>query len=100
MCADGVFSLPNIIISYLPSVWNGHQPPGPDASFYSELQIEPSATTAEIQRAFRKRSRDLHPDKNRGVPHAQERYARLVVISTVLKDSEKRDRYNVSTSAA
>lgn len=36
---------------------------GPDVSFYDFLGVKPSATVDEIGKAFRKKSRALHPDK-------------------------------------
>ena len=36
---------------------------GPDVSFYDFLGVSPSATVDDINKAFRKKSRTLHPDK-------------------------------------
>lgn len=36
---------------------------GPDVTFYDFLDITPSATQDEINKAYRKKSRSLHPDK-------------------------------------
>lgn len=36
---------------------------GPDVTFYDFLGVQPSATVDEIIKAFRKKSRALHPDK-------------------------------------
>ncbi|KIV94247.1 hypothetical protein PV10_02031 [Exophiala mesophila] len=36
---------------------------GPDVTFYDFLGVQPSATVDEILKAFRKKSRALHPDK-------------------------------------
>ncbi|CAK9780104.1 DnaJ-domain-containing protein [Cutaneotrichosporon oleaginosum] len=67
---------------------------GKGTSFYSFLGVEPSASNAQITKAYRKRSLELHPDKNPGVANIQERFARLGVIAQILRDSTKRERYN------
>lgn len=72
---------------------------GKGTSFYSFLGVEPSATNTQISKAYRKRSLELHPDKNPGVPKIQERFARLGVVAQILRDGEKRERYNVSSSS-
>ncbi|BEJ11901.1 hypothetical protein CspHIS471_0203610 [Cutaneotrichosporon sp. HIS471] len=67
---------------------------GKGTSFYSFLGVEPSATNTQISKAYRKRSLELHPDKNPGVANIQERFARLGVVAQILRDSTKRERYN------
>lgn len=59
------------------------------------MGVEPSATLPQIAKAYRKRSLELHPDKNRGVKGVEERFARLGLINTILRNPELRDRYNV-----
>ncbi|KAF9160927.1 hypothetical protein DFQ26_005038 [Actinomortierella ambigua] len=66
---------------------------GKDISFYSWLGVEKSTPMPEIEKAFRKKSRTLHPDKNPS-RDAQEKYARLKNIITILRDDHRRDRYN------
>jgi curved DNA-binding protein CbpA len=39
--------------------------PPHDASLYNILRVSPNATVAEITKSFRKRTRELHPDKAR-----------------------------------
>lgn len=53
----------------------------------------PSASSAEIGRAYRKKSLDLHPDKNPGVKGIQERFARLGVVAAILRGPQ-RERYD------
>ncbi|KAG0201774.1 hypothetical protein BGX28_005519 [Mortierella sp. GBA30] len=69
---------------------------GPDVNFYSWMGVTQKTPIAEIDRAFRKKSRALHPDKNRGAKAAvaQEKYARLSSIISILRDDAKRERYN------
>ncbi|KAG8798596.1 hypothetical protein FRB91_011980 [Serendipita sp. 411] len=66
---------------------------GKDTTFYSWLGVPEKASSIEIQKAYRKKSLELHPDKNYGVPGANERYARLGVVAQILR-SEGRERYD------
>ncbi|GFZ47441.1 hypothetical protein JCM24511_05185 [Saitozyma sp. JCM 24511] len=67
---------------------------GKGTSFYSHLGVDPSATQGELTKAYRKRSLELHPDKNPGVKDIQERFARMGVIAQILRSPESRERYN------
>jgi len=58
------------------------------------LDVSPSASFAEVGRAYRKKSVALHPDKNPGVKGAPERFARLGVIAQILRNREGRERYD------
>ncbi|KAG0379303.1 hypothetical protein BGX24_000926 [Mortierella sp. AD032] len=66
---------------------------GPEVNFYSWMGVTQKTAKLDIERAFRKKSRTLHPDKNKG-PGVQEKYARLSSIITILRDDAKRERYN------
>ncbi|WVR09110.1 hypothetical protein IAU60_006172 [Kwoniella sp. DSM 27419] len=67
---------------------------GKGTDFYNHIGVDPSAGAAEINKAYRKKSMTLHPDKNPGVKNIQERFARLGVIAQILRSPEKRERYN------
>ncbi|KAF8913978.1 hypothetical protein CPB84DRAFT_1669307 [Gymnopilus junonius] len=67
---------------------------GKGTTFYSWLDVPSTATTNEIAKAYRRKSMVLHPDKNPGVKGIHERFARLGVISTILRKKESRDRYD------
>lgn len=67
---------------------------GKGTTFYSWLEVPSSASVAEIGRAYRKKSMLLHPDKNPGVKGAQERFARLGVVGSILRSQEGRERYD------
>lgn len=45
--------------------------------FYSVLNVPRSADTYQIKRAYRKLAKELHPDKNKDDPDAQERFSTL-----------------------
>jgi len=67
---------------------------GKGTTFYSWLDVPSSATTGEISKAYRKKSIQLHPDKNPGVVGIHERFARLGVIAAILRNPESRKRYD------
>ncbi|KXN89664.1 hypothetical protein AN958_05531 [Leucoagaricus sp. SymC.cos] len=67
---------------------------GKGMTFYSWLDVPPTATTSEIVKAYRKLSMKLHPDKNPGVKGAHERFARLGVIANILRNKASRKRYD------
>ncbi|PCH41045.1 DnaJ-domain-containing protein [Wolfiporia cocos MD-104 SS10] len=67
---------------------------GKGTTFYSWLGVRSTASTGEISKAYRKKSITLHPDKNPGVKGAHERFARLGVVATILRDPEGRKRYD------
>lgn len=66
---------------------------GKGATFYSLLSIPRSSSSSDIKRAYRKKSLELHPDKNAGVKGAQQRFERLGLVYKILRDGRK-DRYD------
>ncbi|ODV80031.1 DnaJ-domain-containing protein [Suhomyces tanzawaensis NRRL Y-17324] len=74
---------------------------GIDTTFYSWLELAqgPRATTKEITKAYRKKSRLLHPDKFAGATRkakrdAEERFQRLSLVGNILRDHSLRKRYD------
>ncbi|KAF9652178.1 chaperone J-domain-containing protein [Thelephora ganbajun] len=67
---------------------------GKGTTFYSWLDVPSTATTAEVSKAYRKKSIQLHPDKNPGVVGIHERFARLGVIASILRNAGSRKRYD------
>ncbi|TFY55317.1 hypothetical protein EVJ58_g8324 [Rhodofomes roseus] len=67
---------------------------GKGTTFYSWLGVPSTASTPEIAKAYRKKSIQLHPDKNPGDKNAHERFARLGVVSAILRSTEGRERYD------
>jgi curved DNA-binding protein len=61
--------------------------------FYEVLGLSRDADQSEIQRAYRKLARTLHPDVNKD-PGAEERFKELSEAYDVLSDPDQRKRYD------
>jgi len=64
-----------------------------DQDYYSILGVSRSASTEEIQRAYRKLARTYHPDVNKD-PAAEERFKEISEAYDVLSDPETRAKYD------
>ncbi|KAM9349690.1 dnaJ homolog subfamily C member 1 [Symphorus nematophorus] len=62
-------------------------------TFYHFLSVEQDASAAEIKKAYRRLSLILHPDKNKD-ENAETQFRQLVAIYEVLKDEERRAKYD------
>ena len=61
---------------------------------YTELGVKRDASDAEIQKAFRKLAKELHPDTNKGNKASEERFKRVTAAYDFLKDADKRKRFD------
>src|SRR5688572_14683169 len=61
---------------------------------YEVLGVRPTASGAEIKKAFRRLARELHPDVNRHDPRAEERFKEAAAAYEVLSDEERRSVYD------
>lgn len=61
--------------------------------YYEILGVPRTATQEEIQRAYRKLARKLHPDVNKAAD-AEDKFKELGEAYEVLKDPEKRQKYD------
>jgi curved DNA-binding protein len=61
--------------------------------YYKTLEVARDASQEDIQRAYRKLARKLHPDVNKA-PDADRRFKAVAEAYEVLKDPEKRKRYD------
>lgn len=62
--------------------------------YYEALGISRTATQKEVQSAFRKLARKLHPDVNPGDKEAERRFKEVSEAHDVLSDPEKRRMYD------
>ncbi|MBW0473294.1 hypothetical protein O181_013009 [Austropuccinia psidii MF-1] len=67
---------------------------GKGTTFYKFLNVSKLATLNEINKAARKLSLSTHPDKHPGNKTIEAKFARLSLIVAILRDEEKRKRYN------
>ena len=62
--------------------------------YYQTLGVSKNATEAEIKSAYRKLAKEYHPDHNQGNKNAEEKFKAINEAYEVLKDKEKRARYD------
>ena len=65
-----------------------------NSDFYAVLGIPRGADEEDIKRAYRRLAREHHPDANPDDPEAEERFKEIQLAYEVLKDPEKRERYD------
>jgi len=63
--------------------------------YYEVLGVSRDATEEEIKKAYRRLAMEYHPDRNPGSKEAEEKFKELAEAYEVLRDPEKRRRYDL-----
>ena len=61
---------------------------------YEILGVAPTASADDIQKAYRKLAKKLHPDLNPGRPEAEEKFKEVAGAYDLVGDAEKRKRFD------
>src|SRR6185295_5543642 len=61
--------------------------------YYEVLDVPRDASAEDIRRAYRSLARKYHPDVNKD-PEAEDRFKEIAEAHEVLRDDEKRERYD------
>src|SRR6478752_2626374 len=65
-----------------------------EKDYYAILGVPETATTKEIKSAYRKLSRQHHPDANAGDAASEERFKEISAAYDVIGDEERRKEYD------
>ncbi|KAG1747085.1 uncharacterized protein EDB91DRAFT_1245535 [Suillus paluster] len=65
-----------------------------DTELYDLLGVPPSASEDEIKKAYRKKAKEHHPDKNPNDPQAAQKFQEMAAAYEILSDPESRALYD------
>lgn len=84
--------------AFAPTAPNADAAAAPDRALYAELGVPPTATPAEIKKAYVARALKLHPDKNTHDPNATKKFQDLSDAYRVLSNPASRAQYDATGS--
>src|SRR3954470_14841690 len=62
--------------------------------YYKILEIDKSASDADVKKAYRRLARKFHPDLNPNDANAKKKFQQINEANEVLSDPEKRKKYD------
>src|SRR6056297_2191576 len=62
--------------------------------YYEVLGLSKGASADEIKKAYRKKAKELHPDRNKDNPEAEKQFKEAGEAYDILKDAEKKAAYD------
>ncbi|KAF8623722.1 hypothetical protein AX17_007419 [Amanita inopinata Kibby_2008] len=65
-----------------------------ETELYDLLGISPNASEADIKKAYRKKAKEHHPDKNINDPDASQKFQEMLAAYEILNDSQSREIYD------
>lgn len=70
-----------------------------DTELYDLLGISPNASQADIKKAYRKKAKEHHPDKNINDPEASRKFQEMASAYDILNDPDSRAAYDAGGMA-
>ncbi|KAH7911354.1 hypothetical protein BJ138DRAFT_1113287 [Hygrophoropsis aurantiaca] len=65
-----------------------------DTELYDLLGVPPNASEGDIKKAYRKKAKEHHPDKNPNDPEAAQKFQEMAAAYEILSESDSREAYD------